>query len=140
MQMKINPITGKMELDRADRDLIVTVVDGWSDLTVGDDLFRIPVPPLLDGAKIMGVKCWVQTASTSGIPTIQAYNQGTGGDVLSTRCTIDANEYYSGDAAASEVVNSSHETLTAGKYLRFDCDVAGTGTKGLTCIIQARLP
>ncbi len=140
MQMKINPITGKMELDRAERDMIVTVVDGGNDLAVGDDLLRIPVPPVMDGAKITGVKCWVQTASTSGTPTFQVYNEGTSGDVLSTRSTIDINENYSGDAATAEVVNSSHVTLTAGKFLRFDCDVAGTGTKGWTCIIQGRLP
>ena len=117
----------------------------WS---TGDGKFYITIlEDRLDGANIFDVIISCDTPSTSGIPTVQiargrratpsgtpAYN-----DVLSTRATIDVNEYTSEDGANQPVINASYDDIAIGDILRFDIDVKGTGTKGLDVMLEFEL-
>lgn len=61
-------------------------------------------------------------------------------DMLSTALTIDANEKDSKDATTAAVIDTDHDDVATGDELRFDVDVAGTGTKGLEVRLAFRLP
>jgi hypothetical protein len=60
--------------------------------------------------------------------------------MLSTKLTIDANETDSSTAAAAAVIDSTKDDVATGDMLRIDCDVAGTGAKGLIVELQFRMP
>jgi hypothetical protein len=100
-------------------------------LTTGDGKGYFPVPATLDAMNIVAVGAYVTTTSSSGLPTVQIANVTTGLDVLSTKITIDVGETSSRTAAAQPVINSSNRLVHTDDLLRFDADVAGTGTKGL---------
>lgn len=107
----------------------------WHDETVevGNGALFFMVPSYLAGT-IIDFDICVVVPSTSGLPTVQMANCGsnpalTGTDILSTRATIDLNEWSSLTAATQPVI--SNPTIAAGDWLRVDVDVAGTGTKGL---------
>lgn len=104
------------------------------DVAAGDGKLFFTVPPYLAGGVIVDFDISCYTASSSGLPTVQMANCGAnplaaGTDVLSTRATIDVNEFNSMNAAAQPVI--ANPNLAAGDILRIDVDVAGTGTKGL---------
>lgn len=110
-------------------------------------LYFTVLDPKLDGAVLSDIESALYTPSTSGVPTIQvargrrasasaapSYN-----DMLSTKVTIDAKEYTSLDAAAAPVIDSTYSTIRLGDIIRFDMDVAGTGTKGADVILEFTL-
>lgn len=109
-------------------------------VTTGDGkVYTPPMPQQLNGYNVIFAFASVGTTSSSGTPTVQiargrqaaAGSAHTFNDVLSTRITIDANEYCSLDAAAAMVINGTYDDIATGDIFRFDCDVAGTGTQGL---------
>lgn len=71
----------------------------------------------------------VNTASSSGIPTVDINVNGT--SILNNKLTIDANEKTSTTAATAATFTSSPMTITDDAEITFDIDVAGTGAKGL---------
>lgn len=81
---------------------------------------------------VTAVYATVNTASSSGIPTVDINEAGT--TILSTKLTIDANEKTSATAAAAAVI--SDDAIAANAEIGFDIDVAGTGAKGLKVFIQ----
>lgn len=130
------------------KSISVQVIDGATSLATGDGKAYIRVPSALNGMNITSISAQVIVKSTSGTPTVQvargrqasATSDFTYSDVLSTLCTIDANEYDSKDATTAAAINGSNDDLATGDVLRIDVDVAGTGTKGLNVTIQAQLP
>lgn len=79
--------------------------------------------------KLIKVKAYVDTVSSSGTPTFSLRKNST--DMLSTAITIDANENSSLTAAAAAAIKSDgSEVVAADDVIRGDCDVAGTGAKG----------
>jgi hypothetical protein len=60
--------------------------------------------------------------------------------MLSTRITIDANEYDSKDATTAAVIDTSNDDVATGDVIRIDVDVAGTGTKGLNVTLSFQTP
>ncbi len=111
-----------------------TVKDGLGD-------FYFTVPERWDGWNILSIHAAVPgTASSSGTPTFQVHNVTDAVDILSTLITIDANEKTSYTAVTAPVVNTLYDDLAKGDLLRVDCDVTGTGTKGVTIIIEAGKP
>ena len=60
--------------------------------------------------------------------------------MLSTALTIDAREFASSTATTAAVINTATDDVTTADQIRFDIDVAGTGTKGLMVEMQFRLP
>ena len=92
--------------------------------------FRVP-----DAMTITDVGAYVDTASTSGTPTIDINEAGT--SILSTKITIDENEKSSQTAATPSVISDS--SIAADAILTFDVDVSGTGTSGLVVWIKATI-
>jgi len=79
--------------------------------------------------KLIKVKAYVDTVSSSGLPTFALRKNTT--DMLSTNITIDANENTSLTAATPPVIKSDgSEIASADDVIRADVDVIGTGSKG----------
>lgn len=122
-----------MEVVCLDTATALAVKDG-----VGD--FQIVIPSEMNGWNLVGAHAAVFTVSSSGTPTIQIANVTDSVDMLSTRITIDASEYTSYTAATAPVIDTTKDDVATGDRLRIDCDVAGTGTKGLVAILVFQLP
>ncbi len=99
-------------------------------LTTGDGKAYWTVPAELNGWNINTVAAHVYVVSSSGLPTFQIHNLTDAQDILNTRITIDVGEKDSSTAAAAAVINTSYDDLATGDEIRFDVDVAGTGTIG----------
>ncbi len=130
-------INDKAVVDKAQIEMIVAgEIDA---LAIKDGLFYFIVPSGLNGYAITKVEANILVASTSGTPTIQIAkgrratptSAPTYTDILSTRITIDVGEYSSNNAVTPPVINASEAILQTDDILRIDCDVTGTGTKGL---------
>ena len=126
--------------DLGKRVIQVKVIDDLTTLTTGDGKVIFLVPQELNGYNLVGANAFVTTASSSGTPTIQIRNVTDAVDMLSTRITIDANEYTSYTAAAADVVDATYDDVATGDRLAVDVDVAGTGAKGLGIILTFQLP
>lgn len=111
-----------------------------SALTTGDGKAYFQVPLALNGMNLVKAEGGLTTVSSSGIPTVQVANVTDAVDMLSTKLTIDANEFNSSTAAAAAVVDGTKDDVATGDLLRIDCDVAGTGAKGLMVILTFQLP
>ena len=120
--------------------VVVQVVAHGTDLATGDGQGYFVVPEELNGMNLVSIGCHVFTVSSSGTPTFQVHNLTDTADMLSTLVTIDANEKDSKDAATPPVINAAADDVATGDELRFDCDVAGTGTKGWQIRMGFRLP
>jgi hypothetical protein len=123
----------KNYVDQVRRSVVVKVIADTASLTTADGLCYFTVPPELNGMDLVAVGSHVYTVSSSGTPTFQIARSRAGGaynDMLSTRITIDANETDSSTAATAAVIDTSYDDVATADVLRFDCDVAGTGTKG----------
>lgn len=130
------------------KELVVNVLERNYTVTTGDRKACVTVPSTMTGMNIVSVNANVYTPSTSGTPTIQIArgrqssptSAPTFVDVLSTRITIDANEYDSKDATTPAVIDTANDDLAMGDLICGDVDVTGTGTKGLSFRVVARLP
>lgn len=81
--------------------------------------------------RLIKCKAYVNTVSSSGLPTFNLRESSGGVDILSTALTIDASENSSLTAAAAAVIKSDGtQILVADEVVRVDCDIAGTGTLG----------
>jgi hypothetical protein len=90
------------------------------DFIVGSDL---------NGLSLTSISWFVKTGSSSGLPSF-AVRKNAATEMLSTNCTIDANELTSDTAATPPVINGANAHVATGDVLHFDCDAAGTGTLG----------
>jgi len=126
LNVKDNGITdAKLEKDRVQIKVFPST-QLWS---TGDGKFKFTVTDdRLDGADLTAVVITCDTPSTSDMPTAQlargrratpsgapSYN-----DMLSTRATIDEDEYTSLDAAAAAVINASYDDIEKGDIIRVD--------------------
>lgn len=102
----------------------VALSDETTAITTGTGKAYIRAPFALT---LTGVRANLNTASSSGIPTVDI-NVG-GSTILSTKLTIDANELTSVTAATPAVISSA--SISDDAQISFDIDVAGTGAKGL---------
>lgn len=116
------------------RILIIKFNDDGVVLTTGDGKFFFPIPEELDNTYFTALHVAFSTASTSGTPTIQIRNVTDSVDVLTTKITVDANEFTSYTAATQPVISFANSQLAKGDIIAIDCDVAGTGAKGGTLI------
>jgi len=124
------------------RTVEIPLLDNSTDLTTGDDFagFYWCVPESLNGYDITDVDFWVTTVSSSGLPSFAIYNVTDSVDILSVNCTIDASEFTSYTATTSPTINTSNDSIATGDLIRFDCDAAGTGTKGCGVILVVEKP
>lgn len=132
-------------LSETDNHVICTVTGGTVDriisvkltsdtgdaLTTGDGKMIWTVPAPLNGYVIDAVSASVTTVSSSGVPEFDLYNITDSTDILSTDLTIDESEYHSSTAATAAVIDTANDDLATADQIRIDCNVAGTGTKGV---------
>ncbi len=112
--------------------LHIKVNDDTTTLSTGDGKIVIAMEDDCDSLYLLAANAYVSTVSSSGTPTIQITNVTRSVDLLSTKLTIDASEFTSYTAAAPAVVSGGTAAKVAvGDRLSIDCDVAGTGAKGL---------
>lgn len=111
----------------------ISVVSESTTLTTGTAkrTFRMPF-----AFTLTGVRASVSTVSSSGLPTVDINEGGT--TILSTKLTIDANEYTSTTAATAAVISDS--SLADDAEITIDIDVAGTGAKGLKVYLYGYRP
>jgi phosphoribosylformylglycinamidine (FGAM) synthase PurS component len=122
------------------KNIIIKCLQDTTNLTVGDGISHIAIPSEFNGMNLVSAGAHVYTASSSGTPTFQIHNQTDAHDMLSTRITIDAGEYDSSTAVTPAVADTTYDDVATGDVLRFDCDVAGTGTAGMEIRVGFRLP
>lgn len=118
----------------------IKVIDDATTLTTGDGKFIFAIPSELNGYNLTAAIAFVTTVSSSGTPTIQIRNVTQAADMLTTRITIDANEYTSSTAAAAAVIDTANDDVAAYDLIAIDVDVAGTGAKGLGLILTFTKP
>ena len=118
----------------------IKVIDDGTALTTGDAKTHWTVPIELNGMDLVTVGAHVYTNSSSGTPTFQIHNLTDTSDMLSTVITIDINEPDSSTAGTPAVIDGTGDDVVTGDVIRFDCDVAGTGTKGMEIRMGFRLP
>jgi len=120
---------------------------GDTALATGDGLASIDIDSTLNGMNLVAIRAAVTTVSSSGAPLFQVRRSRRSSatartivDMLSTGVSVDANEFESADAATAAVINTSNDDVQTGDALLFDCDTAGTGTKGAKLLLTFQLP
>lgn len=119
----------------SDRLVQLKVIADAATLTTGDGQLVFAIPAALNGLNLTAAQAFVTTVSSSGTPTVQLRNVTDSVDMLSTRITIDANEFTSYTAAAPPVIDTAHDDVATGDLIAVDVDVAGTGAKGLGVLL-----
>lgn len=130
------------------RAFTVEVFAATTPLSTGDGKKYVAIPNALASFNIIRVHATLFAKSTSGTPTVQiargrqanATTAHAFSDVLSTRITVDQDEYDSRNAATAPVINTSFDDLAAGDLLRFDVDVTGTAATGLWITVEVQKP
>lgn len=121
-------VSASMDYQSRMEYICVALSDEVTAITTGTAKVTIRMPyamTLLPGNA--GVRASLNTASSSGIPTVDI-NEG-GATILSTKLTIDVTEKTSLTAATAVVISDT--ALADDAEVTFDVDVAGTGAKGL---------
>lgn len=93
--------------------------------------FRMPCNVTLNAGNA-GVRLSANTASSSGLPTVDVNVNGS--TILSTKVTLDVSEKTSLTATTPVVISSL--ALVDDDEITIDVDVAGTGTKGLKLVLR----
>ncbi len=137
-----NYMTRKILGNVIGKTVSVLVTDMTTALTTGEGKAYFRVPALLNGWNLSGVAMSVDTVSSSGIPTFGIRRKRAGSDVemLSTLLTVDASETDSSTAAAAAVIDLANDDVNTADRIYFDCDVAGTGTKGVLIEMNFQKP
>lgn len=126
--------------DYGKRIMEIKVVDDATALTTWDWKVVIVIPAELNWWNLVAAHAMVSTVSSSWTPTYQIRNVTQTADMLSTRITIDANEYTSYTAATASVIDTSNDDVATGDRIAIDKDVAGTGEKWDTIVLSFQLP
>jgi len=135
---RVDTLESTVNAEIVTKRAMLVLLDNGTSLAVQDGVGEISlfIPDWMDGFKLSSAHAAVATASSSGTPTLQIHNIDNAVDMLTTRITIDATERTSYTAAVAPVINTSNDVVNTGDRLRFDCDVAGTDTKGLTIFLE----
>lgn len=113
------------------RVVVVKAIADDDGLYVANGITHFTVPIELNGMNLVSVGAHIYTKSSSGDPLFQIHNLTDSVDMLSSRLRIDASDDDTKDASNPPVIDTAHDDVVTGDVLRFDCDVAGTGTAGM---------
>lgn len=122
------------------KNVIIKIFPDTLTLTSGDAKGYFTIPIELNEMNLVSVGVHVYTASSSGLPTFNIYNLTDTVDMLSTPITIDVSTTDSSTATIPAIINTSYDDVSTADVLRFDCDIAGTGTKGFELRMGFQLP
>ncbi len=109
--------------------MIIAVSDETTVITTGTGKVSFPCPYTMT---VTAVKAFLNTASSSGVVTVDINESGT--SILSTELTIDASETSSLTAATPAVISDA--SLAENNIIRIDIDTAGTNAVGLKVVIE----
>lgn len=129
-EVTYSPFSGGGDSDSTVR-LQILCVDSSTTLTVGDGAGYFGISDDMNGLTLVDADAEVLTVSSSGTPTFQLRNARAAVDMLSTKITIDANEFSSYTAATPPVINAANAGVLTADRIYVDIDVAGTGAQGL---------
>ena len=120
--------------------ILATPMD--SNATTGDGKAYFSVDNYLTGMNLVGVEVAVSTVSTSGTVDVQIrrVRSATPVDMLSTKCTVDANEIDSNTAATPAVINASNDDVLLSDQIFIDVDAVGTGSRGINVTLIFQTP
>ena len=116
-------------------------------LSVGTGIKYFTIIPELNGTDLLSVSAFIKTASSADPVKIQL-SRGrratpssalTFNDILTTKITIDQDEFSSLDAV-QPVVGETYKGVLTGDVIGIDIEEIGTGTKGLDIGLVFRLP
>lgn len=106
--------------------------DAGTDVTVGDDRWRIVIPTSFDGATISSVRGVLFTAGATGSTTVQVYNVTNAENVLSDPVT-----FADTATTGSGTIDAAKASVSTDDMLRVDVDtVTTTKAKGMIIIIE----
>ena len=109
---------------------IVLIADATA-VSVAEDFasYNFIVGSDMNGLALKSISWFIKTVSSSGLPSF-AVRKNSATEMLSTNCTIDVSELTSDTATTPPVINGANSGVVTGDILHFDCDAAGTGTRG----------
>ena len=105
-------------------------------------------PAEMTGFNLINVIVQLFAKSTSGLPTVQiargrqpdATTALAYVDMLSTRVTVDENEFSSLNATAALVIDTANDDVLSGDMFRVDVDTAGTAATGMWVTLEFQKP
>lgn len=120
----------------------IQVTSGSAAITTGDGKAYFRIPKEYNGMNLIDVDVAVTASSTSGYIEVQLARgrQASAGvphtfsDMLSTRVTIDQNEYDSQYSATTTVINTSNDDVLDGDLIRIDVDRVGSGPSAVLIV------
>lgn len=119
----------------------IKVFEDVNVVLAGDGAFWWPIPKDLNEAEIVLVEAGVSVASSSGSVEVDIMHfagspAGSSNGILTTKISIEPNEYNSKDSASQPVIASGGAYAVAhGDWLRIDVDAAGSGAQGLAVMV-----
>lgn len=131
----IDESTGGVSSKDITRIVELLVISANASLTTGDGKLYFFIPDDLDGFVLVDADACVNTASSSGTPTVQVHNLTKAVDMLSTPITIDEDGKTSFTAETQPEIDDDNSGVETGDEIRIDVDVAGTDTTGLIVIL-----
>jgi len=90
---------------------------------VGDDQIQIPIPALMNGWNLTGVKGWVNTAGNTGTMTVQIENVTKSKDMLSTKLTFASGATVDNGSAA---IDTTKDDVASGNIISINIDTIHT--------------
>lgn len=91
--------------------------------SVGDSHIVFPIPALISGWILSGIKGWVNTAGTTGTMAVQIRNSSRSLDMLSTKLTFASGSLVDDGTA---VINTSNDDVSTGDIIAVDIDAVHT--------------
>lgn len=114
----------------------VKVTPDASNATTGDNAINFAIDSSLNGMDLKSATAYCTTVSSSGTVDVNIRNKTNSNlDMLSTKITIDANEFTSYTAATPPVINLSNDNVATGDIISVDIDSVGTGSAGIGVIL-----
>lgn len=123
------------KIDKIADTLVVEVFAPDQDIEVGDGAAYFMVPASQNGRNCVEFEATIITPATgSGSETVDIQivrvRSGTPVDVLSTKLTVDEDEYSSNDAATPAVIDAANDDVATEDLYRVDIDAVPSTTPG----------
>lgn len=113
----------------------IVVLSPTTACAVGDDNIQIPIPAVMNGWNLTGVKGYVNTAGDTGTMTVQIENVTQTADMLSTPLT------FASAATAdngSAVIDTDDDDIATGDIISINIDTIHTVTPAIGLIVELK--
>ena len=115
------------------RSIVIPSFGSDESVTIGDGTVGITVPSDINGWRLIKVLSSIETPSSSGTIDIQIRRarKGVDTDLLTTKVTISANDYFAEDG----IIDNDERIVKTGDIIFADIDLAGSGALGLFTVL-----